>query len=69
MKKILKARSICWVVFTAQGTHVSTVSLKIEKLTKKSIFCTKELLFKVCISKVELIATLPGSINEIDNKT
>ena len=29
----------------------------------------KEILFKVCISKVELTATLPGSINEIDNKT
>ena len=28
MKKILKARSICWVVFSAQGTHCSTPSLK-----------------------------------------
>lgn len=46
------------------------------KINKKVCFCTKvaqklfkELLFKVCLSKVELIATLPGSINEIDNKT
>ena len=28
MKKMLKARSICWVVFSTQGVHVSTPSLE-----------------------------------------
>ena len=28
MKNILKARSICWVVFSAQGIHCSTPSLR-----------------------------------------
>ena len=30
MKKMLKARSICWVVFSTHGVHVSTPSLKVE---------------------------------------